>query len=52
MAGLIVKLTQDRLTEEKQNLVSVHAGLIEMESKKWPGEFPGSLVVSTWRFHC
>ena len=36
MAGLIIKLTQDRLTEEKENLTHVHGSLIETESKKWP----------------
>ena len=36
MAGLIIKLTQDRLTEEKEILLRAHKGLIEMGPKKWP----------------
>ena len=30
MAALIIKLTQDRLAREKQILIHVHGGLIEM----------------------
>ena len=33
MAGLIIKLTQDRLTEEKEILLRAHKGLIEMGPK-------------------
>ena len=35
MAGLIIKLTQDRLTEEKEtHLIRVQEGLIEMGSRE------------------
>ena len=35
MAGLIIKLTQDRLTEEKEtHLILVQEGLIEMGSRE------------------
>ena len=34
VAGLIIKLTQDRLTEEKELLLCAHKGLIEMGPKK------------------
>ena len=33
-AELITKLTQDRLTEEKEILLRAHKGLIEMGPKK------------------
>ena len=37
MDGIIVKLTQDRVTGEKEtNLNCVYEGLMEMGSKKWP----------------
>ena len=36
-AALIIKLTQNRLSGEKEiNFIYVHAGLIEIEPKKWP----------------
>ena len=35
MAGLIIKLTQDKLTEEKEtHLICVQEGLVEMGSKE------------------
>ena len=37
MDGIIVKLTQDIVTGEKEtNLICVYEGLMEMGSKKWP----------------
>ena len=37
MAGLIIKLLQDRLIgEEETNLIHVQGDLIEMGPKKWP----------------
>ena len=36
MAGLIIKLTQDRLSGEKEtNFIHVHGGLKEIGPKKW-----------------
>ena len=36
MAGLIIKLTQDRLAGEKEtHLIHVHGGLIEIGPNKW-----------------
>lgn len=36
MVELIIKLTQERLTEEEMSLIHVHGGLIEMGPKKKP----------------
>ena len=35
MAGLIIKLTQDRLTGEKERDSCVYGGLMEVETKRY-----------------
>ena len=36
MTGLIIKFAQNRLIGEKQILIRVYGGPIEMRPKKWP----------------
>ena len=45
VAGLIIKLTQDKLTEEKEtHLICVQEGLVEMVYAFLLRAFPGSCI--------